>query len=92
MSDASKGPKKDLWFRNKTYGYGWYPVTWQGWLAIVVYVVVISVVAYVFAWYIPDEVLFTWVYTPFVFVVTAVLIFVSYKKGEKPRWQWGKKK
>ncbi len=21
--------------------------------------------------------------------ITALLIFVSYKKGEKPKWQWG---
>jgi hypothetical protein len=21
-----------LWFKAKNYGWGWYPITWQGWL------------------------------------------------------------
>lgn len=25
------------WFARKTYGWGWKPASWQGWLALVVY-------------------------------------------------------
>jgi len=24
-------------------------------------------------------------------ILIGILVFVSYKKGEKPRWQWGEK-
>jgi hypothetical protein len=24
--------EKRAWFRRRTFGYGWTPVTWQGWL------------------------------------------------------------
>ncbi len=30
---------KKLWFKAKRYGWGWTPVTWQGWLVIAVYVI-----------------------------------------------------
>lgn len=29
---------KQLWFKRKTYGWGWVPVTWQGWLLTFGYV------------------------------------------------------
>lgn len=81
-----------LWFRRKRYGWGWYPASWQGWLIILVYVV-----ALVFFIVRIDEqarggngILYTF-FVP-VFVLSAILIFVAYKTGEKPRWQWGKEK
>ena len=27
-----------------------------------------------------------------IIILTIVLIFIAYKKGEKPRWQWGSDK
>ena len=44
---------KQLWFKAKTYGYGWYPVTWQGWLVILIYV--LGVAGFGF-WYEADPV------------------------------------
>jgi len=32
---------KKIWFKRKTYGWGWTPVSWQGWLSTVVYAVVL---------------------------------------------------
>jgi uncharacterized membrane protein YhaH (DUF805 family) len=29
--------------------------------------------------------------TLFIFIMTGILIYVCYIKGEKPRWQWGEK-
>jgi hypothetical protein len=28
IAPMSKGP----WFRRRTFGYGWTPITWEGWL------------------------------------------------------------
>jgi O-antigen/teichoic acid export membrane protein len=30
------------WFKPKRYGYGAMPVTWQGWLVILVYTVIVA--------------------------------------------------
>jgi uncharacterized membrane protein len=76
------------WFKAKLYGWGWVPVTKKGWLVIVLYVLAVVF----FALTIdenspPQEIAFTFV-IPFV-LLTATLIRICYKKGEKPRWQWG---
>ena len=62
----------------------WYPSTWEGWLVLffwlVLFVFTVSKLA--------DEGLkYIWV----VFLFTGILIYVCYNKGEKPRWQWGKR-
>ena len=28
------------WFRRKRWGYGWTPVTWQGWLVVALFVAI----------------------------------------------------
>jgi len=76
------------WFKRKLYGWGWTPVKWQGWVVIVLYVLAIVL----FSLTIDDnsptrEVAFTFI-LPVVFL-TVLLIRICYKKGEKPRWQWG---
>jgi hypothetical protein len=76
------------WFKRKLYGWGWTPVKWQGWVVIALYVLVIVL----FSLTIDDnsptrEVAFTFI-LPVVFL-TALLIRICYKKGERPRWQWG---
>jgi hypothetical protein len=75
--------KNNLWFKRKTYGYGWTPTTWQGWAVIVV-------------WLISFYLVITGINSELVklvsiLILTGILIFVSYKKGERPRWQWGEK-
>lgn len=78
------------WFKRKTYGWGWTPSTWQGWLVVLVYVAIIFLLSI----NIGIESTQTEVYTTFVvpmLIATVVLIRISYIKGEKPRWQWGNK-
>ena len=78
-----------LWFRAKEYGYGWYPVTWQGWVVILGYFAVLVLLIYVFNTNVEK---FLYYYLGSVFIITAVLIYICYKTGEKPSWRWGKKK
>jgi hypothetical protein len=82
---------KKLWFRRKLYGWGWYPISWQGWAIIAVYAFLI---AFIFSsidavQHSNSDVLINFV--PRLIILTAILIFICYKKGEKPRWQWGKR-
>jgi len=76
------------WFKRKLYGWGWTPAMWQGWFAIGVYVLLILGLALMI-----DEnsstkeVVFTFLLPTI--LLTSVLIWICYKKGESPKWQWG---
>ena len=77
-----------FWFKRKLYGWGWTPVTWQGWTLTLAYVILVIA----FALTIDErstarEVVFTFVLP--VALLSITLIRICYKKGEKPRWQWG---
>lgn len=84
---------KDIWFRAKTYGWGWgLPLKWQGWFVYLIYFFIIF-----FPLFIPElrqrfdknepE---AFLYLLYVLFPTLVLIAICYKKGEKPRWRWGR--
>jgi len=79
-----------LWFRAKQYGWGWYPVTWEGWFATVM-TILLFLPPYLQALRSGTEGngtdAFWWAILatlPFI-----VLIIVCYRTGEKPAWRWG---
>lgn len=78
---------KKLWFKAKDYGWGWTPSTWQGWVAVVAEIIVLAAADYLRQRGKISSVIFFLI----CFVSAFVLILVSYKKGEKPSWRWGKK-
>ena len=82
---------KGYWFKRKLYGWGWTPVKWQGWVVVLLYILLVLA----FALTLDEsssqkEVVFTFI-LPLLFL-TVALIRISYLKGESPRWQWGLKK
>ncbi|MBL8030598.1 MAG: hypothetical protein JNN11_05120 [Candidatus Doudnabacteria bacterium] len=86
--DYYKNNPEGYWFKRKLYGYGWVPVRWQGWVTISVWLLLVIVFSLTLDESSPPrEVVFTFV-MPMVFL-TGLLIRICYKKGEKPRWQWG---
>jgi len=76
--------KKTLWFGQKKYGFGWTPLTWQGWAIVAVYTIGILSDLYV----VRDHATFLL----HALLYTVLLIAICYLKGETPRWNWGKKK
>ena len=80
--------KTNYWFKAKTYGYGWYPATWQGWVTILVYLVILAGLIYIFETNVEKYLVF---YLVSVFVSSGLLVCISYKKGEPTKWRWGKK-
>ena len=73
-----------IWFVRKTYGYGWTPSTWEGWLVIFLWLIL----------FIPLTIMieYNWIlYLGGIFIITGMLVYIAYKKGEKARWQWGEK-
>lgn len=84
--------EKKLWFKAKNFGWGWYPVTWQGWVSTLIYVL-----------FLVSE--FSGLETNSVFgindlavvsvkfiLVTALFSFLAWGTGERPRWRWDLKK
>lgn len=87
--DYVKNNPEGLWFKRKMYGWGWTPVRWQGWAIIFVYVAALFVVMKDVdkTSHSVSDTLIRF-FAPFI-IATAILVYICYKKGEKPRWQWG---
>ncbi len=81
-------PVQKLWFKSKTYGWGWTPATWQGWTVLAIYVGLVALSAVFLLQPAPTPV--RWIgYFSCIALATACLILVCYKTGEKPGWRWG---
>lgn len=81
---------KTLWFRNKTYGWGWYPASWQGWVVLAVFILMLLVNALgLITTPEPTPSMLVWFFVREI-VLIALVIVICYRTGEKPRWQWGK--
>jgi L-threonylcarbamoyladenylate synthase len=80
---------KKLWFRRKTYGYGWTPVSWEGWAALAVYIAlnVFAFLAVDAREHSASDTLIN--FAPRFLLLTLIFYIVAFCTGEKPRWQWG---
>lgn len=82
--------KKEIWFKAKSYGWGWYPATWQGWLAMFIW---IGFNLYIFLNMDSnsDFIGNTLINFALPFILSTLLfLLLCYKKGEYPKWRWGK--
>lgn len=81
---------KKIWFKTKTYGWGWTPITWEGWLMVFLYVIAVVGSLHYF---LTHPILSQYDYrAPITFCAfTTLLILVSFARGEKPGWNWGDK-
>lgn len=80
---------KKLWFKNKTYGWGWYPATWHGWVVLAVFIVLLVLNTLTLTTTPePTRAALTWFFVREAALVALVLV-ICYKTGEKPHWQWG---
>lgn len=80
---------KRLWFKAKRYGYGWTPCTWEGWLVLAAY---LAILAGAFFWFDHDSHSASDTVRPFVifvFLLTALLLWIAHATGEPARWRWG---
>ncbi len=71
------------WFKPKIYGYGAYPITWEGWLLVFGFFGLVLLVA---TYLISMPMLFF----PSMGVLIALLVVISYKKTDGEwKWRWG---
>lgn len=81
--------EKKLWFKAKQYGWGWYPVSWEGWVIMALYIFALLKGTWSLR---PSGSNTTDLLTLAIHVVppTIFLLIICYAKGEKPHWRWGK--
>ncbi len=88
-----KNNPKEYWFKRKLFGWGWVPAKWQGWAVTLLYVLLIVSLVSVREEDIPGNPDSGSNFLTFalpIIVLTTLFIIVAYKKGKKPRWQWGR--
>jgi len=77
----------NYWFKAKIYWWWWTPVKWQGWLVIFTYVLLLIIFSLEIKKYSTINEVSLYFLTP-ILLLTFLLIYICYKTGEKPRWQW----
>ncbi|HEY2899261.1 MAG TPA: hypothetical protein VGL59_01710 [Polyangia bacterium] len=83
MADPSERSPPKYWFPAKRYGWGWGPPTaWQGWVVLVVWMVILTVGSVRLAERPLPLVVF-------IVITAGTLLAICYAKGEPPRWRWG---
>jgi hypothetical protein len=76
------------WFPAKRWGWGWGPPsTWQGWVTLIAWFVVLLGGAASLrrhGYGVP-------VHIAWLIAMSLVLTFITWWKGEPPRWRWGER-
>lgn len=88
MTEATK----KLWFRAKSFGWGWVPISWQGWLVTLVYVLVLVWPVLRLDPKVHSANDFFANYVIIFIPATILLLLICYTKGETPKWRWNIKK
>jgi hypothetical protein len=87
-----KDNPQGYWFKRKPFGWGWTPAKWQGWSVVLLYVILICALVFSQEKDIARNDMSGSNFITFalpIIILTIFLLIIVYKKGEKPRWQWG---
>jgi hypothetical protein len=81
-----------LWFRAKSYGWGWTPASIEGWLVLGLFVVGVGLNVAVLIYRQQHGVDHKTALIGFLVwlgILVAALIAICFMTGERPRWRWG---
>jgi hypothetical protein len=84
-----KDNPEGYWFKARAFGWGWAPVSWQGWLVVIIYIGIIVVPGVFLADSVETGEEYLGLFPLIILISTTVLFWICYKKGERPRWSWG---
>jgi len=80
------------WFRARSYGWGWTPVSVEGWLVVVIFLVAVLVSTFYFLYRIragADVRSAAILFLVWIAFLVGALIIIAWLTGERPRWRWG---
>ena len=86
--------KEQYWFKRKRYGYGWVPVTWQGWLLTISSMSIVAVAQLLF-FPTPSlnfsnlELIVNW---SIIAILIIIFLYLVSKKSPPAKWRWGWRK
>ncbi len=83
-----KNNPEGYWFKRKLYGWGWTPAKTEGWIVLLIFILLLMWNGLSISSGIPTQAELTW-FAIRTFILIGAVIFICYKTGEKPRWQWG---
>ncbi len=78
------------WFKSKSFGWGWTPCSREGWIVTIGFIVALIALSYFMRGELESGKATNFLI--YEFGLIALLILIAYKTGEKPTWNWGKKK
>lgn len=81
-----------LWFKAHTYGYGWSPARWEGWVLLgmmFILAIFVGLIVSTHSHSISDMLITAF---PFWFLILTTFFAIVHRTGEKPKWWWGNKK
>lgn len=82
--------KKLYWFKRKRYGWGWVPVSWQGWILVGLYLLIIIGAGLAFLTT-PSSALEVGLFILFFVAATFNFLKIALSKAPEPHWRWGRK-
>lgn len=88
--DYLRNNPEHYWFKRKIWG--WVPATWHGWLVTFLYATLVITLILTREQAVPGDPNSGSNFLVFglpIIILTSFFIFIVYKKGEKPKWQWG---
>lgn len=87
-----KSTEKQYWFKRRQYGYGWTPVSVEGWLTVVIFIsLLIGSSLLLFEESVDSTLSDLITFFAVAFVITFVTFWISSKHGPEPKWRWGAK-
>ncbi|MEO6077980.1 MAG: hypothetical protein ABIP54_04290 [Candidatus Andersenbacteria bacterium] len=84
-----KDNPEGYWFKARLFGYGWMPATWQGWVTMLIFLILVLANAYRFVSQEHSRQDVPVAFLIETFLLVALLLAICILKGEKPKWQFG---
>jgi hypothetical protein len=84
--------KNKYWFKSKRFGWGFVPISWEGWGIVFLWVVMIVFGAYLsnmFSESVSGKDGFTFLFYISSLIIVSMPLHIK-KCKDKPRWRWGK--
>ncbi len=87
LQKSKNQQKREIWFKRKRFGLGWYPSSWQGWLVTFFYAgFVILLSMRIDENSTMEEVMIRFAFPSL--LLTLIFMKIAYKKGQSLKWQW----